>query len=296
MIKRAFINKSQDKLENHIKSLLTVCEKVTGLGEIKNLKQNSYYNNLFKGETCYILGNGPSLKNEKNLEKIAGKHVFTVNQMFRSNIFNLVEPEFHVMCDFRFFELDALNKSENDTLLRMKNLKNTNNLKLILPIKYKKYIEENEIGKTDTNIYIDGRYRMFKGYSKDIKLDDYLPGSLNVVLTAIYCAIGMGFSKIILLGCDMTGIMDNYIKKSNIDVERFSHIYSYTNEERERMKKVHSSISNEDMLFSFAKMFSDFEATSQYCKKNGIILINATCETALDCLEFGNLDELLNER
>lgn len=258
------------------------------------LKRNKCFNASHKGETCFILGNGPSLRLEKSLWRIANYPVFTVNQFYRSELFNAVQTNFHLMTDPLFFELDKNNSDDLDTISRMDCLIGRKDIVKFFPIEAKNYLETN-FSINETCYFIKNRYVLTEKYSKAFRLDGYLPTSRNVVQTAIYVAISMGFKNIVLLGCDMTGLLDNYVKKSPDYQEKFSHAYDYTEQEKRRMKRVHIMSSNEYVLQGFYSMFKDFRLILDYSKKHGLNIYNASKITAIDSIPVTSLEDFLKE-
>lgn len=283
-----------DQLENRIWSFQFSLSKLHPNKRLSLLSSNENYRNIHKGETCFILGNGPSLKYETRLSELRQYNTFSVNQLFRSPLFDMINPKYHVMLDPLFFTLDEKKPSENDTLIRIKELSDREDITMILPIEFIDYINQH-FGEYGNRIYVKGRYRMCEKYKSGFDLTRYIPAANNVVLTAIYCAIYMGFTRIVLLGCDMTGWLDSYIRRSPHIVEKFSHIYEYNEEEKNRMRSVHSSFNNEAMLTGFAKMFKDYRLINQWCMNSGISLTNASQETALDNIPYSSLDDILDE-
>lgn len=293
-MKRSDLMSTFGSLENAFWSIVysfkTICKDTS----VESLKRNKTYLNKGKGETCFILGNGPSLKLETRLEELSQYTVFTVNQLYRSPIFKEVQPSYHVMIDPLFFSLDSKKSEEYDTLKRIRQLAANNNIKLILPIESYEYVKK-FIGHEDNHIYIKGRYSFHEKYKLGFDMSKYLPAVNNVNLAAIMCAIYMGFEQIVLLGCDMTGLLDSYIKRSpNGNIENFSHVYDYTEEEKTRMHTVHTTTSNEAMLSGFATMFKDYRLIREYCSSHGIRISNASQKTALDTLPFSNLNTILD--
>lgn len=282
-----------DNLENLIWSMNLRLKHLFHNNELTLLSKNVAYENVFKEKTCFIIGNGPSLKYETRLSELKKYPTFTVNQFYRSELFEKVSPTFHVMVDPQFFSLRENIPFENDTLKRIKKISRDSKVKMIFPIEYHDYIVQH-IGNAENHLYIKGRYKMGECYKMGFDMSGYIPAANNVVLTAIYCAIYMGFKKIVLLGSDMTGLLDSYVRRSPKLDEKFSHIYEYTDEEKERMRKVHLTHNNETMLQGFATMFKDYRCIYEYCKINDIDLSNASKETALDNLPFSNLDEILD--
>ena len=79
------------------------------------LKGNMKFKKLYEGERCFILGNGPSLK-EQNIELLKHEYVFTVNQFCRNPISEVIKPNFHFWVDDLFFTVDR-NKNEDMELV-----------------------------------------------------------------------------------------------------------------------------------------------------------------------------------
>lgn len=264
----------------------------------KVLSQNDELKNKHYDQTCFILGNGPSLKLETRLNELSDKMVFTVNQMYRSDIFDIVCPQYHVMMDPLFFTLNADDPVEKDTLDRMMKL-NDRNIKFILPYAYKKSIEEMKFA-VSKDYYMYNRMSVHSGYDKEINLTKYTPVIQNVIQAAIYSAIYMGFKRIVLLGVDMTDIMNYYIRRKPTDEVVDSHVYNYSPEERERMKKVHNLYDNTETFALFSNMFRIYKWINEYSEKHGIKILNASRETALDCFSYtilsSELDIIENER
>ena len=296
MQRRERVNNTLTNIENFIWSVQLFYEKMRRTERWKLLKKNEELRNKYEGETCFVIGNGPSLKLEKRLGELKNYKVFSVNQFYRSEWFDVVQPDFHVMVDPLFFNLSDQNETHRDTLERMRKIALQEKTQMILPADAYGFIKEN-LGNVENHYYIKERYAVSEAYKKKYDMAGYLPASCNVVLTAIYCAIYMGFKRIVILGCDMTGLLDNYIKRSpNKEIEKFSHVYSYTEEEKKRMQDVHKMHTNEFMLHGFYKMFRDFRVLKIKCNELGIDLTNATQETALDCIPFSVLDNILNEK
>lgn len=283
-----------DSLENSLWNGKRILGDITKNKVNSLLKKNDIYRNCHQGETCFILGNGPSLKSETRLKELANYTVFSVNQFYRSELFDEVRPNYHVMIDPLFFSLNPDDPADNDTLSRIKKIAGNEDVKMIFPVDHYDYIK-NTIGYSDNHIYVKARYRMHNNYKHGFNLTKYIPSSLNVVQTAIYCAIYMGFTQIVVLGCDMTGIMDNYIRRTpDMNCEKFSHIYEYTVEEKNRMKKVHASFDNEFMLNGFYTMFKDYKIIKNICDDMEIKIYNASQTTALDSLPYANLNDILD--
>ena len=83
------------------------------------LKHNKILRNSHTGESCFILGNGPSLR-EDNLRLLQGENVFTVNQACRNSDFYFISPKYHFWVDQNFFKIDTSRTEELEILDCMK--------------------------------------------------------------------------------------------------------------------------------------------------------------------------------
>lgn len=256
------------------------------------LRRNAVLRNTHLGESCFILGNGPSLKLENRLSELSDKFTITVNQMYRSEIFKIVNPNMHFIMDPLFFSLKADEDSEKETLSLIKDMRRTTNIPMVLPYIYLKKAGELGIAKNN-DFYIYPRESCY-GTARDINITRYTPRIQNVVQAAIYVALYMGFSKIVLLGVDMTGLLDVYVKRIPDKVEQYSHVYDYSENEKIRMKTIHDMQNNTTTLEQFANTFKIFQWLNEYAKKHHVKIVNASRTTALDVYDYTTIDNELD--
>ena len=114
-----------------------------------------------------------------------------------------------------------------------------------------------------------------------------MAGAYTVVQYAALLAIYMGFSEIYLLGCDMTGILNNVasLLKEN---EMPGYAFEMSELDKERLRMLNESIPIEAIFQGFAHVFEGYRYLNEYCQKNGIKLCNLT--------KGGILNTLLRER
>ena len=116
------------KLMETIISLLSVCF----LSSFSTARKFKKININKKNDTCYILGNGPSLKPEldKNIELFCNNDVIVVNTMCKSPVYKVIKPKFYILLDPICFDSKW---SEYDTVVE--GLLNTDwEMFLFLPI------------------------------------------------------------------------------------------------------------------------------------------------------------------
>lgn len=238
------------------------------------LRQNSYYKDLYKGKRCFIIGNGPSLK-KLDIKRLRNEYTFTVNSMSVTEEFQIIKPKFHIMVDSALFDLK--NKVFIENLKKLLNLSDTP--VCVFPIKARKNIGDLNPLTTSKNIYL------MQGEELDnitnIDLAKPIPPYKNVVNVALYTALYMGFSEIILIGCDMTGFVKVYDETDNISYG--GHFYDEKSVgDKEFLVKAHTERTNEFMLKSYGYAFELFRLTNDYAVKKGVKIINATQGGILD--------------
>lgn len=156
----------------------------------KIIVDNQKLKDKHKGETCYILGNGPSIKN-LDISLLDGKITFVVNKFYKSPFYSQIKPTYHCVYDRYIFEeckedlkviIDSEDSLTNFIFTRRAYAYFGDNIKC-------SYIYSTMLPTSD-GLHID--------LSKNANT------WLNVIPFVIMCALYMGFSKIVLLGCDFS--------------------------------------------------------------------------------------------
>ncbi|MFS2168901.1 hypothetical protein [Priestia megaterium] len=164
------------------------------LGDIRKykttIKRNRQLHNLYTGETCYILGNGPSLK-DVDLSVLEGKYVITVNKSILTPVFDKMKPILHCVTDRAIFAQvkDAIEEKLQD--------KKCDTNFIMHRMAFDTY------GDIDKAFYI---YNTKAPTTKNMscELDRHIPGYINILPFATICAMYMGFKKIVYLGNDFS--------------------------------------------------------------------------------------------
>ncbi len=264
--------------------------------ELKDLvKNNSIFKNIHKGERCFILGNGPSLKDE-DLSSLENEYVFTVNKISKHPQFAQLKTNYHFWADPVFFkELYMENEEDKDLLKTFFSIKTPNNNPVcFLPEYGRKMAKKNGI-EEELNVHYYCTQLPFRDNEKqEIDFSKVTFGFDTVVQWAISMAIYMGFKEIYLLGCDMTfiiGLIQTYLDESN-------DFYAYAvNEEEKKFAKENILKGNglEKQFISAAKMLHLYEELKKYCDKRGIKLVNLSSKTIISSLPRRRLVDILKK-
>lgn len=256
------------------------------------LNNNIKFKNSYKGKRCFVLGNGPSLK-DQDISLLKDEYVFTVNQFCRYPISELIKPNFHFWVDDVFFKVDK-NKSEDMELISiMKKIAEINpEVECFFPISKKNFIEEFELNNYLKVNYFLPSIKPIKMRNKDIDYCKYVPGFGTVVQTALSMAIYMGFKEIYLLGCDTTSIIVN-IKSALHSNDENDYAYDLTNNEKKRLEQSINKQSMETFAKSYYETLIAYRLLYQHCSTRNIKLINCSAQTVIDSIPRKCLKDVL---
>jgi hypothetical protein len=257
------------------------------------LDKNREFKNIHQGKRCFILGNGPSLK-EENLSVLGSEYVFTVNQITRNNQFEYIKPTYHFWADPNFFKIDESKPEDIELLKVMININTDDNHPIcFFPIDQFDFIKKFGIDNKIEVRYFFSAYTLYDGYKKDIDYTKAVPGFDTVVLWCITMAIYMGFSEIYLLGCDNTGLINTIQSVANSSLE-FEYSYEVTENEKKRLQNLQTYHSLEEYVQAYLNTLKEYRAMYNYCCGRGIKLVNCSSTSAIDSIPRESLQEVLS--
>lgn len=230
----------------------------------KILNKNRTLKNLHKGETCFIVGNGPSV-NDLDTSLLVGQDILTVNGMVESPLFDQLSPKFYCLIDRNVFKKYSV---------QIKNKINENPYTTF--ILHRKL--RNEVGDLNNVFYVYGT-KLPVSKKLNIDLAANFNAYINIVPNCIAIAIYLGYKEIVLLGCDF-----NFFA-----VNKNLHFY-------ENKKNVHRKESLFQSLFGASIACQQFEYLYQYAKEKDINIINATTGSLLDVFPQRDLEIILKEK
>jgi len=258
---------SQKSMETII-SLLSVCF-ISSFATARRFKK---VNVNRKNDTCYILGNGPSLKEEldKNIDVFCNNDVIVVNTMCKSLFYRVIKPKFYILLDPICFETKW---SEYDAVVQC--LLNTDwEMFLFLPYRLcpKEY---RTVLNTNPNLRI-----VFFNATRVVGLSQIsfylykhglgMPYSRNVLTPAIMCAINKGYKKIFLYGADHSWTRDLDADEENRIYIKDKHFYE------EDVKRYLPIGMYREYLYQHYLTFLSHNILNNYAKYRGSRIINKT--------------------
>ena len=207
-------------------------------------KTFDFYRDKHIGERCFILGNGPSLK-EENLSLLKDEVVFIVNRGYFALEIGLDHYNYYVLTDLRVYKEDSKEIQKNSKFPRFYS-------SLIEDLEsYNSGIEEDYIPIQRTND--KSRMSLFRNkFPKNF--EEGWGKARTVVFDAALVAYFMGFKEIYLLGVDLTSSSDQQ-----------THFYGTGH--REQMLRKEFTV-KPDSFYSLANNFNLF------FEKNNVKFIN----------------------
>ncbi len=264
-------------------------------GYKKVIGQNIKFKDCHLGERCFIIGNGPSLKNV-DFSSLSDEITFTVNQLPRNENFYKLKTNYHIWNDRIFFEIN-IDRDGDEELLNVMKMVNTNNHspKVFYEFRAKKMIEKFNLNSIlDIDYYSIHSIPFNPMSNKRIRMDRMMPDFPTVIQIAVCIAVYMGFKEIYLLGCDCSGFVNiPFVKTGKLD--NIQYAYKTTESEKNRMlntSKNRKTIRNE--LLGYVQMFDKYEEIFKYCNRQNGALYNATEGSLIESIPMVDLKEVFN--
>ncbi len=256
----------------------------------RKIKENVKFYDSHVGERCFILGNGPSLK-DVNFDLLANEFVFTVNNFAFVDNYEKVKTNVHLWADYSFFELRNDQKYNHEELIENYKKIATQNPICFVPEAAYNFMVNNKLDELlDINYYsyytsIDTKERSLFDLSRAIS------GYSTVVQYAISIAIYMGFKEIYLLGCDTTNVISMINCAMNV---RNEGMHAYKNDDiNERYKELLNHWTMADVFYDQYLLFEGYKTLKKECDKRNIKLVNCSSKTLINELPRANLSEIL---
>lgn len=268
-------------------------ENLSTTSDIAHLVQrNSELKDRHKGERCFILATGPSVKNQ-DLTVLQGELCIAVSHFFLHKDIRTIAPRYHVLAPyhppFTFKEIkkvfDGFNEFYSDDMIYLFGHN---------PYEFSvfKFLQNNP-AYARKNAY-------FVNYTRCCQLDDnnYMNPEVwdiakdpfqirTVIYTAIQAAIYMGCKEIYLVGCD-----HDYLS----DMKRVTNHHFYREEAGVSDAEHLSAFTSERWFGEYYFRWKQYRLIREYVEGCGCKIVNATKGGMLDVFPRIALEELFRDR
>lgn len=254
----------KEKLDNDEQDLLAKHDNkqfVYEIKEEKHYKKLRRFKDLYQGEKCFIVGNGPSLR-VNDLDLIAQNNIqsFGFNLIYNMYSDTKWRASYIVITDYTVYRTyyDDIKKLNKRNLF----------IKDFYQIEGTPYIK-------NVNYYPASAYRLYnqkQEFSTDITQNVF--GAYSVMYDALQIAIYMGFKEIYLIGADFS--------YENDATRKGNHVYDYKFKDKRK---------NAGPMY-IETTFHALELSRQYADKHGIKIYNATRGGKLEIFKRIDFDSL----
>ncbi|TXC82186.1 DUF115 domain-containing protein [Metabacillus litoralis] len=262
---------------------------------VNKIKLNTKFKNINKGSRCFIVGNGPSIKNQ-DLSLLKNEIVFTVNQISRHPDFEKMESNYHFWADPIFFNLSKENPEDMELLEVFKGINTKKNKPVcFLPNIAVDFVERFNL-QDELNIsFYYPKLTFHDNYDYDFDFSHFIPGFQTVVQYAIAKAIYMGISEIYLLGCDSTGIISTINAFMDEDCNA-TYGYNISANEQKRLESLSKKFQMESSFYGWARILHLYKELNRYCIKRNVKLVNCSAKTIIDSIPRGNYEDIVEKK
>jgi len=247
------------------------------------LARNNRFYNLHRGERCFILGSGHSVK-EQNLTRLAGEIVMTQNHFHAHEEIRIIDPTYHV--NVPKYQPREFDEDWRDWLRTMDDR---------LPRETVLFFGENTKYLVDEMGLFQGRaYYMKHGYSSvavrraPVDITQAIMAVPTVLTQCLAIAIYMGFREVYLLGFDL----DQMYRLSNRAQVRFYGLSPITANRSEIEAEESLGASGLDWV-SMWIIWQQCNLLKKEAERVGTKIINATRGGLLNMFERCSYEEIV---
>lgn len=251
---------------------------------ISLVRNNIKLKDKHKGKRIFILGTGPSIK-EQNLLPLKNEICIGLNEFYLHPNLNIIQPT------YMFFSGFSVHPNIADKAFEWyKNFElhiKTNSI-AILNIQDHYFLKQNKL-LVETEKYFVNDFKSFDELKKSgFHAEKFSYGSQNVAIMALQMALYMGASEIFLLGCDHDWILTALENRQNHFYDDSKSII-YKSQEKASTRNIFT-----DLLHPYYVMFQQYQIINDYVNEQGKSKIyNASKRTLLDIFEKKNLEDII---
>jgi len=238
----------------------------------KLIAKNAAYKDRHLGQSCYILGTGPSINNlnDSDIEKLKTEIIFGVNSLYKAPRLNAIVPSYYSLFDNYYWDPNS------DFRFAFKEIAELYDPQPIFLTNYVAKASIDELGLDQQSLFLYSKLYPIKSIDTDLSRNMHI--TMNVVSTTILAAIYMGFKEIYLLGCDY----------NSFATPKTMHCYDDSDEFLEDPE------GRLAFLLKFYHLTTEFHyLIAKLAKKRGVKVVNLTEGSLLDAYPRGNISNVL---
>lgn len=232
------------------------------------LEKNLKLKDIHKGDRCFILATGPSIRHQ-NLKLLQGETCIAVSNFLVHPDYAVINPKYYCIAPYHPpITEDAWQKWMDEIE------KGTKGAKLFFGMSDRDRNEKNGRFRDRDLYYLKFGEWWGRDVPNNIDISRTIPGPQSVTIMALYVAIYMGFERIYLLGCDHDWFL--HINKSS---------HFYREEDHALVKSGYNEWFQEDLEEEFQShvtLWQQYKGIREITNKNDTLIFNATEGGLLD--------------
>lgn len=244
------------------------------------LKRNEVFRDRHKGQRCFVIGNGPSLK-EQDLSPLAGEITFAVNYFHRHEIVSESwQPAYYCLTDPAYFDGREPIESIREIVSTIPTAP------FFVPHYAYDFLQQTNALPPERTYYVGLCSGLEDEWSALPDFTDVIPGAQTVVQLAIMAGMFMGCSTIYLMGLD-----HNWLSHGGVPVNFYS---------KEEVKdQPQGNVGNWDyksLMLAMTTIWRVYDMHQRIAAKHGIRIVNVTHGGFLDVFERARYEDVIGER
>lgn len=262
--------------------------------ETNLVKENDRLHNLHYGKRCFIIGNGPSI-GTLPVADFQEEYTFSVNEFMNLKDWEKLSANYWVCIDKNLLGLGG---DENIQILHEIPKLINKGMDVFVPVEARYFLGNLGLDNNSHVHYLLDKLQYinldFNMKLADIDLSRFSMQAYNVVIAAINIAVYMGFSEIYLLGCEQSVLYEELGIYFGAAFHESFHGYDDQNSlfhafagQRLKKKGIYYEIKTQ------LTQLMQYGILNEYCKRNGISLLNLTPLSLIPCIARGKLEEVI---
>ena len=280
-----------------------IAPKFYSIRDRKILSGNLAIKDKYLGKRCFVVGSGPSIS-DIDFAQLQNEYTFVCNEFDKNPRFQILNPKFYIISDSVYYTDGEAEYFTNQFKLKSETIPVSTTV--ITNIGAKPFMEKYSLFKKHPVYYVGTQGIFTNKLPFNIELVRYIPHPKNSALMCLTPAVYMGFSDIILIGCEhgfLSKPIGANIEHSADDFpDELKRTGTYFNPESMKKfslkKGLGSRPTYENAMASILQLFKSYRLFYEKVRKNypDVRIVNATPDSFLDVFPFVNFDDLINRK
>ncbi|WP_026841170.1 motility associated factor glycosyltransferase family protein [Citrifermentans bremense] len=226
-----------------------------------------------KGQRCFILATGPSIKHQ-DLSPLEGETCIAVSNFFVHPLYPVLRPRYHCIAPFHHpLSEDAMQSWMDDLSRHVADLPEVN---LIFSISDVVRNMQNDRFSGKQVYFLDNNASLQEVLDHGLDLAEPVFQAQSVSIIALQAALYMGFSEIYLLGCDHDWLLHMYETRHFYDEEK----HAFTRVSGKDIEWKDNDVEVE--CRSYINLWQQYKVLRRLAAAKGVAIYNSTEGGMLD--------------